>query len=232
MSTITSTIEAITANTRRFVEQQTKASTSARNLTWTIMAEVYALGLEAFKPENAVDFGRELRAHGLKPATGDENPWLKVVNVAVGDFEMTGKTGKAKRKWKPNRSFSKYARALRYMESQNVEADDALAYIKATTSHTDAKGEGGKHLIGMIEADKIKYPASTRDFSDPVAVAKAEANPLGIIAMPSDTRPGRHYTRAFGYVENGVFVVIGQLPDSERAAKLDAHKAGKALGAS
>lgn len=227
MSTITSTIEAITANTRKFVEQQNKAATSARNLTWTIMAEVYALGLEAFKAENAVDFDRELHAHGLNPAKEGENPWLKVINVAVGDFYINAKK---KRKWRPNVSFSKYARALRYMQGQGVTAEGARDYIRNPRSYTDAKGIQGKHLIGMIAADKIVNPGLKRDMTDKKAMDIVLAcPPLGAVAIPGTEGWVPKYARAYGEFRDGVFILRGLIADSEDAAKQDLNKAGKAL---
>lgn len=224
MNTITNRIYAITANAKKFTDKQSNYNTSSRDLTWTIVADVYALGLLAFQPENARDFDQELLSRNLKPAKDGENPWLKVINVAVGEQRLNTKS---KRVWKANASFSKYARALRYMESQNVIPDDALAYIKNDRSYTDAKGDQGKHLIGMIAADKIVNPAVERDMTDAAAVARVVSKPLGSIPLPADTRKGRHFTRAFGYVEGGVFVLLGQLPDTAKAAKLDASKAGK-----
>lgn len=224
MNMITTHIDAIAAKATTFNEKKSGYEKSSRKLTWTIVADVYALGLLAFRPENARDFDHELDARGLKPAKDGENPWLKVINVAVGELYLTSK---GKRAWKPNASFSKYARALRYMESQKVTAEGAPAYIKRDHSYTDAKGAQGKHLIGMIGADKIVNPAVERDMTDAAAVARVVGKPLGSIPMPSDTRKGRRFTRAFGYVENGVFVLLGQLRDTDKAAKLDASKAGK-----
>lgn len=224
MNTITNRIDAITADAKKFTDKQNNYNTSSRSLTWTIVADVYALGLLAFQPENARDFDQELLSRKLNPAKQGENPWLKVINVAVGEHYL--KT-KGKRAWKANASFSKYARALRYMESQNVTAEDALAYIKNDRSYTDAKGAQSKHLIGMIAADKLVNPAVERDMTDAAAVARIVSKPLGSIPMPTDTRKGRRFTRAFGYVENGVFVLLGQLRDTDKAAKLDASKAGK-----
>ena len=224
MNTITNRIDAITANAKKFTDKQTNYNTNSRTLTWTIVADVYALGLLAFQPENARDFDQELLSRKLNPAKDGENPWLKVINVAVGELYTNSK---GKRAWKPNASFSKYARALRYMESQNVSTEGALAYIKRDHSYTDAKGAQSKHLIGMIAADKLVHPAVVRDMTDATAVARIVGKPLGSIPMPTDTRKGRHFTRAFGYVENGVFVLLGQLRDTDKAAKLDASKAGK-----
>lgn len=228
MSTITSTIEAITANTRKFVEQQTKASSSARNLTWTIMAEVYALGLEAFKPENAVDFDRELFAHGLDPAKQGENPWLKVINVAVGDFEINSK---GKRYWKANQSFSKYARALRYMQSKGVKAEFAKEFIRAKTEHVTGGSEASRcHLIGMIAADKLVHRPVRRDMTDRKAMAAALASPaLAEVAIPALEEDAPRFARVFGEVRDGMFVIRGLIEGSEGAAKHDINKLGKAL---
>jgi hypothetical protein len=224
MNTITNRIDAIAAQATAFNEKKIGYEKNSRKLTWTIVADVYALGLLAFEPENARDFDHELTARGLRPAKNGENPWLKVINVAVGEQYLKSN---GKRAWKPNASFSKYARALRYMEGQKVTAEDALAYIKNDRSYTDAKGAQAKHLIGMIAADKLVNPAVERDMTDAAAVARAVGKPLGSIPLPTDTRKGRHFTRAFGYVENGVFVLLGQLRNTDKAAKLDASKAGK-----
>lgn len=225
MTSITTRIEAITANARKFAEKKDAYDKSARNLTWSIVAEVYALGLEALDPANEVDYDRELNAHGLKPAQPGENPWLKVLNVAVGHFYINADD---KRAWKPNASFSKYARALRFMESQGVTAADALAYIKDKREYvTDNKG---RHLIGMIEADKVVHPPQKRDNTDPNAIKKAlDREPLGVVELPETDGSMPRYARAYGEIRDGKFVVVGLISDSEDAAKSDLNKAGKAL---
>ncbi len=227
MNMLIETANRISRNTVELQVKLDRFNNTTRSTVWEIMAEVYALGLQSKVQANAYDFDALLQSRDLKPAKPHENEWLQIIRVCCGRFIPDDTTTV---KWKPNAGMQKYARALRYMSDKGVTAIDALAYISDAEERV-AKGAASnrRHLNGMIAADKIAHPAKKRDMTKPEFIAEAVKQAIASVPVPFKTTKKREYVRLFGYVENGVFTAIGQVPHSGAAAKLDVHRYGKTL---
>jgi hypothetical protein len=228
MNTITERANAISKSNGELVAKQSRFTANTRKAIWSLIADVYALGLASKQDDNVADYDALLSARGLKPAKADENEWLKVIQVSCGThYERKGNKGLG---WTPNSSITKYARALRFMETQGVDPADALAFIGKEADWVDSgKAISRRHLIGMIAADKIVHPAITRDRTKPDAIKAALQSAGNGVEVPFGASSRREYLRVFGYVEAGLFHPIGKVEGSEQTAKLDVHRAGMAI---
>lgn len=212
--------------------------TAARASTIALLALVYDLGMNIINEVpgySDADFIKAMNDRGIIGPQKGENPWGKIIPMSCGDWKRDEK-GEAvvnedgKRTWRKNASLDKYARALRLMEERAVPSSEARTFM--ANFH-----EGDRRLLdGMIAVDKDNHPAAVRGLGPKAQMALNKAVSklsLGRVALdPSDCPDDgevRTFSRAFGYFENAEFVLMGFVSDSQKAAQLDAAKAGGEL---
>ena len=226
MNKLIETANSISRDTVEFQAKQDRFAATSRDTIWTIMAAVYRLGLETKVKANTYDYDALLQSRDVKPAKAGENEWLKVIEVSCGRFVPHPTKSLT---WKKNTSMAKYARALRFMESQGVTAADALGFIQSEAEHVE-KGSAAnrRHLNGMIAADSKANPPRRRDTTKPENIKRATRDVPQGMALPFATKK-RQYVRVFGYMENGEFVPLGKVENSEGAARQDVNRLGRSL---
>lgn len=230
MTTIAARIEAISARNTKLVSQQATYELNTRKAIWSLMAEVYALGLATKEITHAFEYDALLEARGIKPAKPDENEWLKVIQVSCGRH-IEKKTSKGiVLKWQTNASMSKYARALRHMERKGVDPAVALDFIADERDWVETGNAGNRrHLIGMAEADKLVMPTIKRKTTNDKAIKRAASEAQAGVSVNFGRTKRRQFIRVTGYVENGQFFPVAPIENSEDAARRDLHKMGLRL---
>ena len=102
-------------------------------------------------------------------------------------------------------------------------ADPAATY-EATYSPTQRRSMA-------IFQEELRFTAMASEKrlqnASPPYKTDAQVTQMMEAGLHASSPGGRRFTRAFGYVEKGVFVLLGQLRVTDKAAKLDASKAGK-----
>lgn len=212
--------------------------TAARASTTSLLALVYDLGMNIINGTPGYgddDFIKAMNDRGIIGPQKGENPWGKIIPMSCGDWKRD-ESGEVvvsedgKRTWKKNASLDKYARALRLMEQRAIPSGEADAFM--------ANFHEGDHrlLDGMIAVDKGNHPATIRGLGLKAQLALNTAVSklsLGRVALNAADCPDdgevRTFSRAFGYFENAEFVLMGFVSDSQRAAQIDAAKAGGEL---
>lgn len=201
-------------------------STAARQQTCSLLALVYELGRDINAADDEAEFIQALNDRSILAPKNGENVWGKIIPMTCGKWTTDDK---GVRSWTKNASLDKYARALRLMDERNVSSEQAANFMM-----TFAEGEN-RLLDGMIAADKLNHPAQVRGIGDKAqlalnrAVQQLSEGRIELDGTKHASQPGQVFSRAYGYFEGQDFVLMGFLPDSEKAAQLDAAKAGKEL---
>lgn len=226
--TIEERIAAISSNTRALQDLLNNHSTTAREQTASLLAEVYGAGLFAKQPGHEDELVKAMNARRLLAPKPEENAWGKLIRTCCGDWhrEANGQPvvhADGTRTWVSNRSLDKYARVLRHAEERGVTQDRFVSFV---LGYSDDRH--GRMLDGIIKADKEKYPAVTRGLSPEklsLANSVAQTNVQASVELTSTAgKVDREFVCAFGYVENGQFHIIDLMADSQKAAVLAAAK--------